>query len=109
MGFKAKFWLEKDGELIFSSGREDLLRLIRDLGSLNRAAKALSMSYRAAWGKIRATEQKLGWKLVNVTGRRKHMTLTQEAMDLLERFGSFEKEANKLIERLYSKKFPDGP
>ena len=109
MGFKVKFWLEKDGELVFSSGRENLLRLIRDLGSLNRAAKELSMSYRAAWGKIRDTEKKLGWKLVEIKGRRKHMTLTKEAADLLERFASFEKEATKVIQELYKRKFPQGP
>lgn len=109
MGFKVKFWLEKDGELVFSSGRENLLRLIRDLGSLNRAAKELSMSYRAAWGKIRDTEKKLGWKLVEIKGRRKHMTLTKEAADLLERFTSFEKEATQVIQELYRRKFPQGP
>jgi molybdate transport system regulatory protein len=106
MGFRLKLWLEKDGELVFSSGREDLLRLIRDLGSLNRAAKELSMSYRAAWGKIRATEKKLGWKLVEVKGRRKHMTLTKEALDLLERFTAFESEATELIQKVYKRKFP---
>ncbi len=108
MGVKVQFWIEKEGELILGSGRRDLLRMIRELGSLNRAARALSMSYRAAWGKIRKTEKSLGWDLVQVRGPRKHMTLTPEAEHLLQRYGAFEDEAFELVQQSYRKHFPDG-
>jgi molybdate transport system regulatory protein len=108
VGVKAKIWLEKDGELVFSRGRGELLRMTRDLGSLYRAAKTLSMSYRAAWGKIRATEKKLGWKLVKVEGPRKHFILTPEGEDLLDRYLELEKEAERVLLELYHKRFPSG-
>lgn len=109
MGIKVKLWLEKDGDLAFGSGRRDLLRMIRDLGSLHRAAKELSMSYRAAWGKIRSTEQRLGCKLVEVKGPRKHMILSPQGEDLLDRYIRFEEEATRLVRDLYEKQFPTGP
>jgi len=34
-------------------------------GSINQAAAKLGMSYRAAWGKVTATEKRLGIKLLN--------------------------------------------
>jgi len=106
MGLRVKFWLEKDGDLVFSSGRRDLLRRIRELGSLHRAAKSLSMSYRAAWGKIRNTEQRLGWKLVETRGPRKHLVLTRRGEEFLDRYTAFEEEATRLVEELYRKRFP---
>jgi molybdate transport system regulatory protein len=108
MGVKIQLWLEKDGELILGSGRRDLLRLIRDLGSLNRAAKELGMSYRAAWGKIRDTERSLGWKLVQVQGPRKRMTLTPEAEALLLRYQTFEDETVAFVQKLYQQHFSGG-
>ena len=107
MGVRIRIWLEKEGDLVFGSGRRDLLRMIRDLGSLHKAAKELAMSYRAAWGKIRNTEQSLGWNLVKVVGKRKHMALTPDAEDFLERFIRFEKEADELVRDLFQKQFPD--
>ncbi|MGQ9654579.1 MAG: winged helix-turn-helix domain-containing protein [Thermodesulfobacteriota bacterium] len=106
MGVKFKIWLEKNGDLVLGSGRKELLGLLREHGSLNKAAKELSMSYRAAWGKIRATEGRLGWKLVKVQGRRRHMTLTPEGEDLLDRYIAFEDEAARVIGELYQRFFP---
>jgi len=45
-------------------GRLQLLEYIEHTGSLSAAAKALGMSYRAAWGKIKASEKILGVKLL---------------------------------------------
>ena len=107
MGVRVRVWLEKNGDLVFGSGRRDLLRMIRDLGSLHKAAKELAMSYRAAWGKIRNTEQSLGWSLVEVVGKRKHMALTKDAEGFLDRYIQFEKEADELVRDLFEKRFPD--
>ena len=49
-------WLENEDGLLFGQGRMELLARIRDLGSLRKAAEALGMSYRAAWGKLKATD-----------------------------------------------------
>jgi molybdate transport system regulatory protein len=105
MGFKVKIWLEKNGDLLLSSGQIDLLRKIRDCGSLYKA-KELSMSYRAAWGKIKATEKKLGRKFVQTEGRVKPLLLTNDGQELLERFDEFQKEVLDSVTGVYKSHFP---
>lgn len=64
MQIKLKVWFEQDGEYIFGDGRAELLRLIEQSNSIKKAATALKMSYRHAWGQIRKMEKRLGIKLV---------------------------------------------
>lgn len=61
---RAKLWLEKDGQIVFSDYRVRLLLLIDETGSLSDAAARMQLSYRRAWGKLREIEQNLGMKLV---------------------------------------------
>ncbi len=57
-------WLETREGLLFGVGRAELLDKIEELGSLRKAAEEMCMSYRAAWGKIKKTEEVLGFKLI---------------------------------------------
>ena len=68
MEIKYKIWLEKDGKVIFGHGRVELLQAVEECHSLNAAAKKLNMSYRAAWGRLRASEERLGIKLIESEG-----------------------------------------
>lgn len=52
MKIDGRFWLTKDGESFLGSGRIELLELIDQTGSINAAAKAMKMSYKAAWERI---------------------------------------------------------
>ena len=62
---RTKIWIEDDaGKVVFGAGRFRILRAVAEQGSLSAAAKALGMSYRAVWGKIRATEERLGQQLL---------------------------------------------
>ncbi len=60
-------WLESDDDTLLGSGRVFLLDLIEKHGSLRKAARCLGMSYRAAWGKLQASEKALGVKLVETS------------------------------------------
>jgi len=94
---KSKIWLEKDGRVIFGQGRSELLRAIDECKSLNAAAKKLQMSYRAAWGRLKASEDRMGIKLVeHVQGRNMH--LTPQAKELLDRYDKIEREIETVIE-----------
>lgn len=63
---KSKIWIEdQDGNMVFGSGRLRILTAIEDQGSILAAAKELHMSYRAVWGKIKATEERLGQPLLS--------------------------------------------
>ena len=82
---RVKLWWEKDGKLVFSDYRAELLRAIRDTGSLAEAAGQLGLSYRRAWGKIREIESNLGQPLVEsrrggASGGRSRLTSLGESL-----------------------------
>jgi len=64
MEARTKLWIEEDGRLVMSDYRVRLLELVARSGSLARAAEALSLSYRRAWGKVKELERNLGMSLV---------------------------------------------
>ncbi|QLG44634.1 winged helix-turn-helix domain-containing protein [Costertonia aggregata] len=46
---KSRIWIEVDDKVLLGEGRVQLLKAIRNLGSLSKAAKELNMSYKKAW------------------------------------------------------------
>jgi len=99
MEIKYKIWLEKDGKVIFGQGREKLFEAIDECHSLNAAAKKLNMSYRAAWGRLRASEERMGVKLIESDAAKKGMTLTPAARTLLEKFRQLERDADAYLRK----------
>ena len=58
-----------------------LLRAVRETGSLHRAAKQVGLSYRHAWGVMRSWEEMLGRALLDMErGRGASLTLFGERM-----------------------------
>jgi molybdate transport system regulatory protein len=47
-----RLWVEKDGQTFLAWGRIVLLERIRELGSINKAAKSMGMGYRHAWALV---------------------------------------------------------
>lgn len=91
---KSKIWIEdEDGNVVFGSGRMRILSAVEEYGSIMAAAKSLGMSYRAVWGKIRATEQRLGQPILEKQTGGFHgggSTLTPFGKVLIERFRQLE-------------------
>lgn len=102
MRIKYKIWLEKEGKVVFGKGREELLKTIDECRSLNAAAKKMKMSYRAAWARLKASEERAGMKLIESDGLGKGMHLTPEAKELLARFLTLEKETKALMQKFSS-------
>ena len=105
MKIRHKLWLEKDGRVIFGPGRFELLEAVEECQSLSAAAKKLKMSYRAAWGRLRASEDRLGMPLVELTDNRQGMRLTEEARKLKNAFVELEKKIDGLLEE-YQARLP---
>ena len=105
MIIRHKLWLEKNGRVIFGPGRFELLEAIEECQSLSAAAKKLKMSYRAAWGRLRASEDRLGMPLVELTDNRQGMRLTEEARKLKNAFVELEKKMDELLEE-YQARLP---
>jgi len=93
---RVHLWLETDGRMLFGLGRIQLLEQVERLGSLNQAAKALGMSYRAAWGRIKSTEEALGEPLLAKASGRKGYELTPLGRDLLRDFALWHQEVEAL-------------
>jgi molybdate transport system regulatory protein len=89
---RVHLWLETEGRMLFGLGRIHLLEQVARLGSLNQAAKALGMSYRAAWGRIKSTEEALGEPLLGKASGRKGYELTPLAVTLLKDFALWHQE-----------------
>ena len=106
---KSKHWIELNGEVVFGIGRIQLFEAIEKTGSMNQAAALLGMSYRAAWGKVSATEERLKLKLVDrhQGNRKSGTTLTPEGKELLQLYSSFQQEVHKSVDELFEKYFGD--
>jgi molybdate transport system regulatory protein len=80
-------WLETEKGVFFGLGRLQLLQDIQAGCSLKGAADRLGMSYRAAWGKIKKTEEVLGVRLIEKKGgNRSGYQLTAEGKQLASAF-----------------------
>ncbi|MEW5911738.1 MAG: LysR family transcriptional regulator [Thermodesulfobacteriota bacterium] len=100
MDIHFKLWLEENGRVLFGEGRQELLRAVARSGSLAAAARDLNMSYRAAWGRIKASEERLGFPLVERTPEgRRAVRLTEKARRLMERYQELEDQARALVEK----------
>ena len=90
LSIRSKIWLaDADENVVFGLGRLKMLEAIQRNGSIHSAAKDLGMSYRALWGRIKATEDRLGEPLLhrNIGGKSGGGSqLTDFAIRLMERF-----------------------
>jgi len=111
MEIKSKLWIEVDGEPVFGRGRMFLLKAIDRYGSINQAAKEINISYRKAWGYIKAMEERLGIRLVerHRGGRNGgEARLTEEARRFLKRYETLEDEIRDFADRKFKKVFKEG-
>jgi molybdate transport system regulatory protein len=71
-----------------------------EYGSLAETARHLGMSYRAAWGRLKSSENRLGRKLaekVPAAGRGQKLVLTPLARSLIEDFLQLEAQIEHFI------------
>ncbi len=105
MEIKSKLWLECEGKPVFGRGRRFLLEAIDTCGSINQAAKEVNISYRKAWGYIKAMEERLGIKLiVRQTGGRNGggATLTKEAREFLRKYEALEDGIREIVDARFN-------
>lgn len=64
MKVKFNLWLEKEGEVVLSRWRIQLLESLHESGSITAAAANMQVPYRKAWERIHEMEDRLGEPLV---------------------------------------------
>lgn len=105
---RSKIWIERRGDVVLSEWRVELLEAIDAHGSLSRAAAALSVPYRTAWDRVKATEAELGFRLLEsesggADGGGSHLTL--EARDLCRRFRRVSGGIQEVVSRRFAAEF----
>lgn len=108
MEIKSKIWIEVGGKPVFGRGRRFLLEAVDKYGSINQAAKEINISYRKAWGYIKAMEERLGFKLIErQTGGKNGggALLTDKAREFLKKYEAMEKGLRELVDKRFNKVF----
>ena len=98
MKIRIRLWFEENEEVLFGDGRLQLLQAVEEAGSLAAAARALNMSYRTAWGRLHASEDRLGFALVERAEEgRRAMVLTPVAKELMALYAQLKKKAQTIF------------
>jgi molybdate transport system regulatory protein len=111
MQVRSKIWLEIDGNAVFGSGRRALLESIDKLGSINRAARDIHISYRKALSYIQSMEKRLGVTLVKRQAGGKNgggAALTNDAREFLGKYEKLESGVNALLDLRFMEIFGNG-
>ena len=95
---------DKHGNIIIGEGRQKIFELIEETGSINQTAKAMKMSYRGVWGKIKATEEHLDRQIV-ITERRHGSRLTEYGKRLLIDYTRLKEECKMADDDIFKKIF----
>jgi 8-oxo-dGTP diphosphatase len=97
---RLKMWLVDGDRFIVSDGRATLLRKIKDLGSMSKAAKEMGMSYRHAWDVLQRISENAGGDVIASTRGGRDGGLT-ELTELGERIlTEYESKAGALASQL---------
>lgn len=97
---RSKIWIaDEEGKVVFGAGRFRILEAVDRLQSLQAAAQELKMSYRAVWGRIRASEERLGHTLVIREGR--GSSLTPFARKLMDRYKKLQERIHQESDNVY--------
>jgi len=105
---KSNLWIEKDGEVVLSRWRVNLLRAIDEAGSISAAAEKMKVSYHRAWEKLHEMETRLGVTLVETQTGGEHgggARLTQVAADYVARFEQFSQGIDEIVAQRFAKAF----
>lgn len=102
MQIDGRFWLKKDGKNFLGNGRIELLERIAQTGSIHAAAKAMKMSYKAAWDRVNAMNAIADKPIIEKTtgGRGGGGTvLTAHAYELIATYKRFAELHREFIDR----------
>ena len=101
-----KIWIEDlDGNVVFGLGRYRMLDAIRRTGSLQGAASEMKMGYKALWMRIRASEERMGRRLVVREGRGSRLTVFAE--NLMKQFRRLQMIVLKESDEVYANLMSD--
>lgn len=103
IGLQGALWMTVGGEKLGGAGRVELLAAIAQCGSITQAAKAVGLSYKAAWDAIDTMNNLAGVALVErLTGGKGGggTRLTPRGAQLVQNFTIIEREHQRFVRQL---------
>ena len=110
MDLKYRVWFEEKEMKVFGYGLHNLLRYIKIFGSMNKACKAMGMSYTKASEIVSRAEESLGFEILRRTtggSMGGGSEITEKGLEIMERYEEFLEEADLLLKELYIKYLRD--
>ena len=105
---KLKVWVVFGGRVKFGDGRADILELIDELGSIQKAVVRFGMSYRNAWGYLKELEKAAGFKILQRGpggGPGSGTRLTRRGRQFLAEYRRFRQQAEGAVRRRFMRTF----
>ncbi len=103
VGISGRFWLERGEQQFLGHGRIELLERIAETGSISQAARAMGMSYKAAWDAVDAMNNLSDEPLMRRSTGGRHgggTQLTDHGRRLIEVYKAAEQEYQLFLRRL---------
>ena len=92
-------------EKAFGPGVAQLLKGIEEMGSMQKAAEKMGLSYSKAWKMMKTAEQELGFALTERSSGGKDgggSVVTEEGREMMQRYGNFLSALQTEADRLFS-------
>lgn len=109
MEIKVKIWIEDNKQnLIFGSGKTEILKEIEKTGSISDASKNLNMNYKKTWSHIKILEEFIEDSLVLTKKGRavdSGSQLTTKAKELIELYEILDKDIKEYSKKRFNELF----
>ncbi len=95
-----RFWITNDGKYFAGRGRIELLKNIETTGSISQAAKAMNMSYKAAWDSVDVMNKLAGEELVVRASGGKHgggSKITEAGYKFIAKYDKYTETFDKIL------------
>ncbi len=109
MEVKVKVWLEDDNRnLVFGSGKNEILKYVELTGSISKAAQKVGMNYKKTWSHIQVLENYIEDKLVITKkgrGEDSGSKLTPKAKELIELYNQLNEDIKNYSQKRFEELF----
>lgn len=109
MNIKVKVWIEDDNKnLIFGSGKTEILEYIDLTGSISKTAQKVGMNYKKAWNHIKILENYIEDDLVITQkgrGENSGTRLTPKAKELINLYKTLDEDIKEFAKKRFKELF----
>jgi len=106
---RTKTWIENEKkELLFGKGKTEILELIKQEGSIAKAAEKMGLNYKKAWSHVKILRENIADELVvpqKGGGGTGGTVLTPKANQLIHKYRQLEQEINAFADRRFRELF----